>query len=286
LGSGAALTSIAFDGADNYVAGPQWVVDTAGYFTNPDTSGINYANNLDINIARSVAGHDGEVLSFDHYYAMELGWDFGFVQVSTDEGATWESLECLGTTSVANPDALAHIVAHLPGYTGPSDDPTVLTSNGTAAEPLHATCPPLPVGSDYVAFRLMTDPAVQFDGWHVKNVQLNGLDLGTQGSLAGWDNQLFFLPVNLDFALTIVGINGTVDTWGDVAPGGGSGVLVLRPTLGASDDYILTADDLAALAGYGQVVAIVSGIPSEETIRQYQPYSLLVNGVDMADGGP
>lgn len=284
LGSGADLTSVAFDGADNYVAGPQWVVDPDGYFTNPDVPpSDNYADNQDLSIARSVAGHDGEVLSFDHYYAMELGWDFGFVQVSIDEGATWQSLGCDGTTSVFNPDAITSIVEHVPGYTGPSDNPEVLTTNGTALEPLHATCPALPAGSDYIAFRLMTDPAVTFDGWHVKNVKLNDVQLG-DNTLTGWDNQLFFLPVNLDFLFTIVGLNGTVDEFGDV--GASTGVLVLRPTLGAGDDYALTAENLAALAGYARVVAIVSGIPSAETIRLYQPYTLLVNGVDMADGGP
>jgi hypothetical protein len=284
LGSGAALTSVAFDGADNYVPGPQWVVDPDGYFTNPDAAGTNeYAGNQDVNIARSVAGHDGEVLSFDHYYAMELGWDFGFVQVSTDEGVTWQSLACDGTTSDHNPGASGDIVEHVPGYTGPSDDPENTDTNGTATEPLHATCPALPAGSDYIAFRLMTDDLANFDGWHVKNVQVNDVDLGTPGSLAGWDNELFFLPVNLDFMLTIVGLNGTVDGFGDVGPS--TGVQVLRPTLGASDEYTLTAGDFAALAGYAKVVAIVSGIPSAETISQYQPYSLLVNGVEKADGG-
>ena len=42
----------------------------------------------------NVSGHDGQVLSFDHYYGIELGWDFGFVQVSTDNGESWQSLAC------------------------------------------------------------------------------------------------------------------------------------------------------------------------------------------------
>jgi hypothetical protein len=32
------------------------------------------------------------------------------------------------------------------------------------------------------------------------------------------------------------------------------------------------------------VVAIVSALPSDEASRTYQPYSLLVNGVEKADG--
>jgi hypothetical protein len=284
LGSGAGLTSLTFDGADNLFPGPQWVVDPDGYFTNPDAVEDNYADNQDLSIARSVAGEDGAVLTFEHYYAMELGWDFGFVQTSSDGGLTWQSLGCEGTTSDHNPDALAHIVAHVPGYTGPSDDGSVTDTIGTALDPVEVTCPALPAGVDYLAFRLMTDPAVNFDGWHVRNIELDGVDLGTPGSLAGWDNIGFLTPINLDYGFVVVGLNGTVDAFGDVGPS--TSVLVLRPTLGSGDEYTLSAGDLAALAGYGRVVAIVSGFPADETSLQYQPYSLMVNGVDMADGGP
>jgi hypothetical protein len=275
LGSGAALTSVTFDGDDEFVfpGGPDWVVDNDGYFTNPDVDDGVYDNNQDLSIARSVAGHDGEVLSFDHYYAMELGWDFGFVQVSTDDGATWESLACTGTTSAHDPGALSHIVANVPGYNG---------SAGTAASPVGATCPALPVGSDYIAFRLMTDPAVQEDGWHVRNIKLNGADLGMPGDLTGWDNQKFFSPVSLAFEFVVVGINGTVDGFGNVTAG--TSVHVIRPTLGAGNESTLSADDLAALSSYGKVVAIVSGIPASEESTLYQPYSLLVNEMESADG--
>jgi hypothetical protein len=276
LGSGAGLTSVVFDGDDEFVfpSGPEWIVDPDGYFTNPDAPGTDhYADNQDLSITRSVAGHDGEVLSFDHYYAMELGWDYGFVQVSTDDGATWQSLACDGTTSDHDPGAISSIVANLPGYTDAA---------GSAGSPVHATCPALPAGSDYIAFRLMTDPGVEFDGWHVKNIQLNGADLGTPGDLTGWDNQKFLSPVPLTFELTLVGINGSVDTYGNVTAG--TSVQVLRPTLSAANSYTLTADDLAALAGYDKVVAIVSGIPASEDSTLYQPYSLLVNGVEKADG--
>jgi hypothetical protein len=276
LGSGAALASVAFNGDDEFIfpGGPQWVVDGDGYFTNPDAAGGTvYANNQDLSIARSVAGHDGEVLSFDHYYATEVAWDFGFVQVSTDDGATWQSLACTGTTTAHDPGAIGSIVANMPGYTGES---------GSAAAPLHATCPALPAGSDYVAFRLMTDPSVQLDGWHVKNVQLNGTDLGTAGSLTGWDNQGLFSPLDLGFAFALVGINGTVDIYGDVSAA--TAVTVLRPTLNADSEYTLSAGDLAALAGYARVIAIVTGIPDSEDTAIYGPYSLMVNGAERADG--
>jgi hypothetical protein len=273
LGAGSSLTSVEFDGQDQvtFAGGPDWIVDGDGYFTNPDVDGGIYDNDQDLTIARSVAGYDGQVLSFDHYYTTEAGWDFGFVQVSTDEGATWQSLACDGTSSEHDPGALSHIVANLPGYNG---------SAGSAAAPVHATCPALPAGSDYIAFRLMTDPAVQEDGWHVKNIQLNGVPFGTD--LAGWDNIRFFSPINLSFEFAVVGINGTVDEFGDVTAG--TSVHVIQPTLGAGNEYTLTSDDLATLEGFSRVVAIVSAIPGSEESTLYQPYSLLVNAVERADG--
>ena len=286
LGTGAAITSVAFNGDDafHYAAGPQWVVDGDGYFTNPDVAETTvYDNMQDLSIARDVTGHDGQVLSFDHYYAMELGWDFGFVQVSTNNGGSWQSLACTGTTSTHDPGAISPIVANLPGYTGPSADEAVETTTGTAAAPVHVTCPALPAGTDYLAFRLMTDPAAQFDGWHVKNIKLNNVDVGTPGSLAGWDNERFFSPLSLDFGFALVGINGTVSAYGDILTSGAD-VTVFRPTLSADNDYTLSEADLAALSSYARVVAVVWGVPASESSTLYQPYSLVVNGAQKADG--
>jgi hypothetical protein len=291
LGPGAGLTSVEFDGDDVFVfpSGPEWVVDGNGYWTNPDVAdpaGL-YANDQDLDIARSITVTGAGNLTFEHYYGMELGWDFGFVQVSTDGGSNWTSLPCTGTTSVHNPDALAHIAANVPGYTGPTDAQG-LTTAGTAGAPLAASCDLSAYSGGtpiLLSFRLMTDPAVQLDGWHVRSLMLDGVAVdATPLDLSDWDNQQFFNPAELSFYLTLVGINGTVDGFGDVTAG--TSVVVLRPSLGVgTNDYALTAGDLAALAGSAQVVAIVSGIPDAEESTLYQPYSLMVNGVEEADGG-
>ena len=272
-----------FDGDDQFTfpAGTEFIVDSDGYFTNPDVAGGKYDNNLDISMARNVAGHEGEVLSFDHYYGIELGWDFGFVQVSTDDGNSWQSLACSGTTSSHDPAARANIVANLPGFSGPSADESVTTTVGTAASPEHVTCPALPAGTDLLAFRFMTDGAAVFDGWHFKNLQLNGVPLG-DNTTTGWDNQAFFNPEELTFGFALVGINGTVDAYGDVTDG--DSVSVIKPTLGSGQDYTLTADELAQLSGFQRVVAVIWGIPAAENSTLYQPYSLLVNEVQRADG--
>ena len=47
-------------------------------------------SNLDRSLVRSVSvPAGGGQLSFDTLYDTEEGWDFGFVQVSTDGGKTW-----------------------------------------------------------------------------------------------------------------------------------------------------------------------------------------------------
>ena len=107
LGDGSLLTSVAFNGADvfSFPGGTPWVVDGDGYYTNPDAVGINYGDNLDISMAHAITVSLAGVLTFKDYRAMELGWDFGFVQKSIDGGATWTSLPCSNTTTAHNPDA-------------------------------------------------------------------------------------------------------------------------------------------------------------------------------------
>jgi len=283
LGPGSGLTSVAFDGAEEFVfpGGPEWVVDADGYWTNPDVPDTDhYASNIDVDITREVAITGAGTLEFDHYYQTELGWDFGFVQASTDGGTTFTSVACSGTTSEHNAQADPNISSQVPGYTGP--DESGEGSVGTAAAPVHATCT-LPAGTTHLSFRFMSDGGVEFDGWHVRNVTLDGVAVdSTPEDLSDWGNQAFFQPAALAFILQFVGLTGTVDEFGDIVTGGD--VVVVRPTLGAGNTYTLTAEDIAALAGSTQVVAIVSGVLEDESLRVYPPYSLLVNGTERADG--
>ncbi len=60
-------------------------------------------------------------LSFWTWYEIENQWDFGFVQISTDGGATWTSLENIDTTDDHDPQAIDEVIANLPGFTGSSE---------------------------------------------------------------------------------------------------------------------------------------------------------------------
>lgn len=288
LGAGSSLTSLVFDGDEtfDFPGGPEWVVDPDGFWTNPDESGTNlYPNDLDADITQPVSvPAGGATLTFEHYYQTEATWDFGFVQVSTDGGATFFSLPCPGTTSDHDPAADRAIAAQMPGYSGPTQDPADPASVGTAAAPEPVSCE-LPEGTTHISFRMMSDALVQFDGWHVRNVQIDGVPVDpSPADLSDWDNQAFFNPTEFAFGLQLIGLSGgSVDTYGDVTAGGE--IVVVRPELASGNTYTLTAEDQAALAGSEQVIAIVNSWTNNELDPTYGEYSLVVNGVEMADGG-
>lgn len=286
LGPGNQFKDLSFDGQDEveFPGGNDWVIDANGYWTNPDATGEDYGGNMDTSIARTVSVPEGSPeLTFEHWYQMENGWDFGFVQVLED--GDFVSLPCTGTTTDHNPDAIATITAEVPGYTGPSDDPNNPATTGTPAAPVAASCDlSAYAGTDIVlALRLMTDPLANFDGWHVRNVAIDGVPVDdTPGDLSDWDNEAFFTPEQLGFKLTFVGLGGNVDEFGHVNNTGN--VVVVRATLTAGSTYELTNADRDALKDSGEVIAIVTGVPEDENRTTYMPYSLTIKGQERADG--
>ncbi|MBW6467978.1 MAG: immune inhibitor A [Coriobacteriia bacterium] len=60
-------------------------------------------------------------LTFQTYFEIEEAWDFGFVQVTSDGGTTWTSLENDHTTYAVDPSAIGGVLENLPGFSGASD---------------------------------------------------------------------------------------------------------------------------------------------------------------------
>jgi immune inhibitor A len=122
------------------------------------------ADLLDSTLTRTVdlRGKAAAALSFWTWYDVEPGWDFAFVQVSADGGATWTSLPIAGTTSELDPAGLPAIRDNLPGFTG--------RSGGWVQK-----------GADLSAwggqtvqlrFRYMTDWATTMAGFYVDDVRV------------------------------------------------------------------------------------------------------------------
>ncbi|WLD93137.1 immune inhibitor A domain-containing protein [Alkalihalobacillus sp. AL-G] len=101
-------------------------------------------------------------LDYDAWYNIESNWDFAMVQVSTDDGATWESLTTPNTSSDIVSDGYPAIKENLPGYTG--------SSNGWIHESIDL--------SNYagqailVQFRYMTDWGTNLNGLYVDNINV------------------------------------------------------------------------------------------------------------------
>jgi bacillopeptidase F (M6 metalloprotease family) len=205
----------------------------------------------------------GGVLSIDTAWDLEDYWDFAFVQVSTDGGATWTSLadnEGYATYDY-DPNAYPKAIANLPGLTACSGE---LDANGV--------CQPAVVNLTYdlsayagqnilVAFRLITDWGTHFDGWYVDNVYLDGalISDGTDASIFKDYSELF--PVDNNFTVTFVGKRG----WGrwtryqvhtmrldEVTE---EGRISLRKVMGWSDSAVMIVtfdapEDFNSYAGY------------------------------------
>ena len=118
---------------------------------------------IDTTLYRAVdlTGKTSAELSFWTWYDIEENWDYGFVQVSTDGGATWTSLPIDGTSSDIVADGYPAIFPNMPGFTG-----------STGGEWLYKTYDL----ADYLGmeillqFRYMTDWATSLAGFFVDDI--------------------------------------------------------------------------------------------------------------------
>lgn len=180
-----------FDGDD--WAGPTWIredMDGDGDLEWYSTSAGELADV--VMVTEQVLG-SSPILSFDTYYDIEFIWDFGFVQISTDGGSTWTSLENSYTLYEHDPGAHPNIVANLPGLTGNVGDWVTMDFDLSAYAG----------NTVMIAFRYMTDWAVEYAGWWIDNVQIDGTLIDDA------DTTLSFEPVpppEVDYTTTVIGM--------------------------------------------------------------------------------
>ncbi len=111
------------------------------------------------------------VLSFWHWYEIEHLWDWGYVSVSTDGGASWTALGADGTT--AN-DPIGTSVG--PGFTGRSDGwvRTEVDLGAYAGQRVH------------VRFEYVTDDGRNGAGWCIDDIALQGASDGAESAASPW----------------------------------------------------------------------------------------------------
>ncbi|WP_419886936.1 immune inhibitor A domain-containing protein [Neobacillus niacini] len=69
----------------------------------------------------NLTGKSSATLTFDAWYDIEEQWDFAFVQVSEDNGASWKSLGNTNTRSDVTSQGYPTILNSMPGFTGNSN---------------------------------------------------------------------------------------------------------------------------------------------------------------------
>lgn len=180
-----------FDGDDFATLGwelQNWEEDGwVWYSTTGDEADYLLAMDVDLT---SPAGEEGDYLhwlNINTWWDMEDYWDFGFVQVSTDDGATWTSLNDTGDffTEEYDEGAMESIVANLPGLTSWSDSWNDMSFDLSAYD-----------GQEIlVGFRYMTDWATNYEGWAIKDIAVDGVAVDME--------DLYRITPEVDFILTI-----------------------------------------------------------------------------------
>ena len=222
-------------------------------------------SNLDNTIARPVTVPSGSPsLTFDALWDTEEGWDFGFVQVSTDNGATWKSLPTADTTSDHDPDAVPNAVENLPGFTGDSET--------FKSETVDLT--PYAGQKVLLGFRYITDGGVDEGGFWVRHLNLGGTTLPV--GLSGWKSYSQIKPPAVNgYTVQLVGLNSTDKT-----------AFYKKLDLNSDFEGSLTGAQLKKALGYGSQLAgaIVTFDEPTESITKYARYTLAVNCVVQPGG--
>jgi immune inhibitor A len=115
-------------------------------------------------------------ISFDTSYNIEEQWDFGAVQVSTDNGKTWTSLSNDDTRSDLVEQGHPKIRANLPGFTG--------SSGGWKTEKFDLSA--YAGKKVLLGFRYLTDWGFNESGWYLSNLRLNDVTIDPMTSTSGF----------------------------------------------------------------------------------------------------
>jgi hypothetical protein len=273
------LRSISFKGATSLTPTPvEWTTDTTppagttagttcgsvGAGTGPTALYSGCGENLDRSIVRQVSvPQAGGQLSFQTLYDTEVGWDYGFAQVSTDGGKTWKSLATEDTTSDHDPGAIPAVVDNLPGLTGDS----------TSWRTEHADLTPYAGKDVLLGFRYITDSGVNEAGFWVRDINVAGT--AVPASLSGWQtiSQVNPTPVS-GYTVQLVGYDAKGRSW------------ISRLRLGPDFSGSLSGAQLDRALGKQAttVAAVVMFDDPSEGATQYARYTLKVNGVTQPGG--
>jgi hypothetical protein len=119
-----------------------------------------------------LSGVESATLNFDNYIDIEEQWDFGMVQVSTDGGESWNSLENENTRIDVVEEGYPKIKENVPGFTGHYEDwqTEIFDLSAYAGQKV------------LVSFRYLTDWGSNGTGWFIDNIEIPEIGYTNDGS--------------------------------------------------------------------------------------------------------
>ena len=214
------------------------------------------ANNTDASAVTPVTVPTADpTLRFLAKYGAEFGFDYGYVQVSTDGGATYTTIP--GDKTIDAPLG--------PGLNGTT----------TGFEPHSYDLSAYAGQSVLIAFRYVSDGGVNEGGLLVDDITVGGTTVSDGSSLAPFKSLTQIHPIVVhNWNVRLVGINE------------GKVPVVLQAEFNGRSSLRLTRGQLALASPFQKVVAIVAYDEPTEQVQQYAPYTLTVNGVLQPGGTP
>jgi hypothetical protein len=253
---GSQLRSLSFRGAATLPPLPlQWTTVT----DDPDRAGNSVlwsgnTSNLDSAAVTEVTVPTADpTLRFLAKYGAEQGFDYGYVVVSTDGGASY--------TAVAGDKTIDAPLG--PGLNGTTDgfEPHSFDLSAYAGQ------------SVLLGFRYVSDGGVNEGGLKVDDVTIGGTQVSDGSSLAAFDSPTEVHPTEVhNWNLRLIGLDQ-------------KHAVALQVEIDGRSTVNLRRLLLAPFALFPTVVAVVAYDEPTEQVGQYAPYTLTVNGVLQPGGG-
>lgn len=194
----------------NWTATGSWNITTASYVSAPssftDSPGGNYSSNSDysltldfpVNLLTSL----GAELEFSTKWDIENNWDYGQVEISTDNGSSWTPLEGNYTNAGT-------------GSFQPNGEP-LYDGQQTTWVNESIDISQYVGGNIIVRFRLVSDSMIEEDGWYIDDVKIK--------------TYYFLVPVELASFTTASVNNGVELKWSTATETNNRGFAVERST--------------------------------------------------------
>src|SRR6185503_14056287 len=202
--------------------------------------------------------------TFDTLYETEPFFDYGFVQVSTDGGKTYQSLANDITTNDVDPTAFELVVNNLPGLNGNSgggDTPEWVRTSFDLSAYAGRTI--------LLSFRYITDSSIDGAGWWIDDVRIGGRLIADGESFAGWKTPTGVRPI------PVQGFTVQLVAYSTEKP---HRAVVHRLKLANGFRGSLGGAELRSVldGDYDVVAAIVTYNEPTELLNKYAPYRLWI----------